>query len=188
MERTQFIKTILGPALVLVTVLACVVPTPSVIPAATPDPTHTPMAVSTDTPTPTNTATPTPSPPLPTGRVEGTLLGTPGVTVTLCDGVLDTSPGKPIECSGGYQRSTTIDAASYFLFAAVPPGHYYVLFDIPEEMVAGMPPGSLCAPDDSFRRDPLPEGGGTREGCFDQDDLGPTVLVVADQTTTYVSR
>lgn len=130
-------------------------------------------------PTPTSTPMATPGA---TGRVEGRLPDASGVKVTLCDLVPTAWPGTAFECGGEFEQSVTIDAAGYFLFPAVPPGAYHILFDILEAL-EGVVPDFLCGPGDYHRRDPVSEG--AREACFNEEDLGPTVMVKAGQTTVY---
>jgi hypothetical protein len=120
------LRRVIGPALVLLSLLACAAPT--VVP--TPTPTHTPTSTSTPTPTPTATSTPTETPTItptrgptrtPTpGRVEGRIYrddtgkGFGSVTANLIIAYL------------GPIKTITTDSDGYYTFADVRPGLYNV--------------------------------------------------------------
>jgi len=130
-----------------------------------------------------------------TGRVEGALLGIPGVVVLLCDdapiGSLDINHKVTELICKGEKQHVVMDSGGFHM-TEVLPSSYYIVFDIPQSsmddvdrVVVG---GSLCQIADYYKVLPTPSG--FREACFDHESLGPTVVVTAGQTTMYqfVSR
>lgn len=166
---------------------------PTEIPTSKP-PTTTPLPEPTDTPMPTPlplAATPTSVPPTPSmGQVQGNLPEAAGIKVVLCPEQslkmfpsTSGSPKTPPECEGRFW-SETVDATGHFLFPALPAGGYYAVFDIPEEL-EGNGRLSLCNAGEWHGLADIP--GGVREICFDKNTLGPTVVVLAGQTTNVWS-
>jgi hypothetical protein len=141
----------------------------------------------TATPTPVPpTATPALAPPTTTsptvGQVEGQLLVS-GAKVTLCGKIMATPPGEPAKCIiGEFEQSVVTDEGGHFQLTAIPPGAYYIWFDIPEALKDTVL--RLCREGEFRGRDYLSEGG-AREFCLDGNTLGPTVVVETGKTTIY---
>lgn len=108
-------------------------------------------------------------------------LSAPDVKVTLCNAIQVTLPGDPAKCTGDFETSVMTDATGDFVFSTVPPGTYYVWFDLPDELKGAELP--LCRTGERHRRDLL-VGGGAREFCLDGKTLGPTVIVTPGKATT----
>ncbi len=162
-----------------------------------PSPTNTliPPTATPEPPPPTNTPTLTPSPapptatPLPvTGQVEGELSPkAAGVKVTLCD---DWVIGLERECKG-FEQSVTVEPTGQFLFSAIPPGDYFIIFDIPmkqRSVIASLP----CKPGELGFCDKEPVEGIRQCFCTETlsywreaslEPIGGTVVVEAGKTT-----
>ena len=118
MRHRVVLRRLTGPVLVMLSLLACAVPTA----LPTPTPTHTavPSATPTPTPTPTPTRTPTPEPTADGGRVEGRIYRSDtDQPVGLVDVALRTADGAEVAV-------TTADADGYYAFQGVEPGTYLV--------------------------------------------------------------
>lgn len=168
------------------TVQAALAATQTARPTNTPLPPANTSITPAATPTDTPTLTPTPIPPTATsppvsGQVKGKLSPkAAGVKVTLC-GDVSQSPVEATKCEG-FEQSVTIDSTGHFLFSAIPPGAYYIIFDTPvtQEVVKYIP----CRPGEFAFCDKVAAEGVRKCGCFDfgSEPLGPTVVVEAGKT------